>query len=67
MATTGAAGNHFPETVGRCDAQGDRDLMLPAVCSAGLDFVISVYHVEDSYIGSKSQRAASAVNVRQRE
>lgn len=48
MATTGAAVNHFPETFGRCDAQGDRDLMLPAVCSAGLDVVISVYHVEDS-------------------
>ena len=48
MATSGAAVYRFPETVGRCDAQGDRDLMLPAVCRAGLDVVISVYHVEDS-------------------
>lgn len=47
MATGGAAVYHFPETAGRCDAQGDRDLMLPAVCSAGLDVVISVYHMED--------------------
>ena len=48
MATSGAAVYHFPETVGRCDAQGDRDLMLPAVYSAGLDVVISLYHVENS-------------------